>query len=161
MLVGIALHRQDEKGLEKGYHWCLVIHPESYTASLTRTYEMVTRDERPQRTVTRQTRFARQPLSLSPNLIGVVHIGQVNVGEHHMDEFLRGFGPERDDYSTGGRGWTSAGWVTRCLRYLDMSELLRVRLTDEELYLRVTKLGGVIEEMKSRGQGIPVSVVHL
>ncbi|KDQ57171.1 hypothetical protein JAAARDRAFT_47806 [Jaapia argillacea MUCL 33604] len=147
--IGIALHKINDCD----YHWCLVIHPESYSAALVRTYELVNGND---------LRFCRQSLSPSATLVGVIHVGQVDVSEHHMNEFLGGFGPERDDYPTGGRGWSSAGWVTRSLRYLDMSEMLRLRMTDEELYVRVTKLGAVIEEMKSKGHwGAPVSIVHL
>jgi len=159
MLVGVALH----KGMDVsavGYHWALVMHPQTYDAPLVRTYELVNRDDNGRPTAWK-TRFSQKPLYGSTRLVGVVHVGRVSASENDLDEFFSGFGPEREDYPTGGRGWTSIGWVLRCIRYLEMSDLLPLQLTDDEIFVKVLQLGILMEEMPSRGQGSAVPRTNL
>ncbi|TFK50111.1 hypothetical protein OE88DRAFT_1736389 [Heliocybe sulcata] len=159
MLIGIALH----KGIDVGsiaYHWALVIHPQTYDAALVRTYELVNRDDNGRPTAWK-TLFRQRPLNGSTKLVGVVHVGRVSASESDLDEFLGAFGPERDDYPTGGRGWTSIGWVLRCIRYLEMSDLLPLQHTDDEIFVRVLQLGEQMDEMLSRGEGAAILRTNL
>lgn len=159
MLVGIALH----KGMDMGataYHWTLAMHPQSYDAPIVRTYELINRDDEGRPTAWK-TRFSQRPLYGSTKLVGVVHVARVPATEDDLDEFFSAFGPERDDYPTGGRGWTSVGWVMRCIRYLEMSGLVPLRFTDEEIFVRVLQLGVLMEEKRSRGESSAVPRMNL
>jgi len=96
-------------------------------------------------------------LPRDPTIIGVVHLGTVDMPQSQLDEFIHEMGAGQNTYNTRGLGWSNITFVTRIVETLCEVGLLRIPSTIGQLRSDVQEAGAKMELMRHwGGETLPV-----
>jgi len=128
--IGIALFRRTEA--EYTYtHWALVSveRPHTYGNTPVHLYQISNHDASGAK-VPWYTDFSSDVmLSLDPTIIGVVHLGTVEMPQHQLDQYITEMGAGQNTYNTRGLGWSNTSFILRIVEALSDAELLEIPWT--------------------------------
>ncbi|KAK7435611.1 hypothetical protein VKT23_019563 [Stygiomarasmius scandens] len=142
MHVGIAFYNQtDRHGWRIDPHWAIIAHETNYNDSNTQIYQ-ITRTKSPRWNVPgwKLDHKICNPFS-SPYLIGILHVGTVELTRFDLDCYGQFQTENRDEKDESGlEAWSCEAWVIRFLRGLHTQRLLWLNHPPSEIYEYVTKV---------------------
>lgn len=152
--LGIALFKHQDNY----YHWALVAveRPSMYSHPDVHIYQIRNREPTSGERVPWFTVFTQSCLSDNPTVVGVVHLGTLDMPINQLDEFIRELGPGQNGYNTKGLGWTNATWVIRIVEALAEAGMVDMPSTIGQFKLNIQEKGSRLEVMKSWGEPLPV-----
>lgn len=147
--IGIALFRRTED--EYSYtHWALVSveRPHSYSNAPVHLYQISNRDTTGAK-VPWFTEFYRDiMLSLDTTILGVVHLGTVDMPQDQLDQYITEMGAGQNTYNTRGLGWSNTSFIIRIVETLSDAELLEIPSTIGQFRFSVQEAGATMESLK-------------
>jgi len=150
--IGIALYRRTEN--EYSYtHWALVSaeRPHTYSNAAVHLYQISNRDASGAK-VPWFTDFAYGViLSLDPTIIGVVHLGTVDMPQDHLDQYITEMGAGQSTYNTRGLGWSNTSFIIRIVETLSDAGMLEIPSTIGQFRFNIQEVGARMELMRSWG----------
>ena len=152
--IGIALYRRTED--EYSYtHWALVSveRPHTYSSAQVHLYQISNRDASGAK-VPWFTDFSRGVmLSSDPTIIGVVHLGTVDMPQHQLDEYITEMGAGQNTYNTRGLGWSNTSFIIRIVESLSDAGMLNIPSTIGQFRFSIQEAGARMEVMRNWGGG--------
>jgi hypothetical protein len=152
--IGIALFRRTEN--EYSYtHWALVSveHPHTYAGSPVHLYQISNHDVSGTK-VPWFTDFSRDVrLSQDPTIIGVVHLGRVDMPQDQLDGYITEMGAGQNTYNTRGLGWSNTSFIIRIVESLSDAGMLEIPRTIGQFRFIVQEAGARMELMRNWGGG--------
>ena len=149
--IGIALFRRTEE--EYSYtHWALVSvePPHTYSNAPVHLYQIDNYDVSGAR-VPWFTDFSRDVmLTMDPTIIGVVHLGTVDMPQDHLDQYITEMGPGQSTYNTG-LGWSNTSFVIRIVEALSDAGMLDIPRTIGQFRFNIQETGARMELMRRWG----------
>lgn len=150
--IGIALYRRTEN--EYSYtHWALVSieRPHNYSNSPVYLYQIGNHDGTGAR-VPWFTDFSRGVmLATDPTIIGVVHLGTVDMPQDQLDEYITEMGAGQGGYNTRGLGWSNTSFIIRIVESLSDAGLLDIPSTIGQFRFNIQEKGARMELMRNWG----------
>lgn len=150
--IGIALFRRTED--EYTYtHWALVSieHPHTYSGSPVHLYQISNYDASGAR-VPWFTNFSRRiMLSEDPTILGVVHLGMVDMPQDQLDGYITEMGAGQNTYNTRGLGWSNTSFIIRIVESLSDAGFLQIPSTIGQFRFIVQEAGARMELMRDWG----------
>ena len=147
--IGIALFRRTED--EYSYtHWALVSveRPHTYGNAPVHLYQISNHDASGAR-VPWYTDFSRDVmLSLDPTIIGVVHLGTVEMPQVQLDQYITEMGAGQNTYNTRGLGWSNTSFIIRIVEALSDAELLEIPSTIGQFRFSIQETGATMESLR-------------
>ena len=147
--IGIALFRRTED--EYSYtHWALVSveRPHTYAHTPVHLYQISNRDASGAK-VPWYTDFSRDiMLSSDPTIIGVVHLGTVEMPQDQLDQYITEMGAGQNTYNTRGLGWSNTSFIIRIVEALSDAELLEIPSTIGQFRFSIQEAGSTMESLK-------------
>lgn len=156
--IGIALFRRTEN--EYSYtHWALVSveRPNLYSNAAVHLYQIRNHDASGAR-VPWFTDFSREVmLSQDPTIIGVVHLGTVDMPQDQLDEYITEMGPGQNTYNTRGLGWSNTSFIIRILENLSEAGFLEIPSTINQFRSTIQETEVRMELMRNwGGHSLPI-----
>ena len=92
-------------------------------------------------------------LSDDPTIIGVVHLGTVDMPQHQLDEYITEMGAGQNTYNTRGLGWSNTSFIIRIVESLSDAGMLRIPSTIGQFRFSIQEAGARMELMRNWGGG--------
>jgi len=151
--IGIALFRRIEE--EYSYtHWALISleRPHTYNNAPVHLYQINNYDASGAR-IPWYTDFYRDVmLSLDPTIIGVVHLGTVDMPQDHLDQYITEMGAgQSTTHNTRGLGWSNTSFIIRIVETLSEAGLLEIPSTIGQFRFNIQETGTRLELMRDWG----------
>ena len=156
--IGIALFRRTEN--EYSYtHWALVSveRPHTYGNAPVHLYQIKNHDGSGAK-VPWFADFSRDVvLSSDPTVIGVVHLGTVDMPQDHLDQYITEMGAGQSTYNTRGLGWSNTSFIIRIVETLSDAGMLEIPSTIGQFRFNVQETGTRMELMRNwGGDSLPI-----
>ncbi|KAF9782282.1 hypothetical protein BJ322DRAFT_1022720 [Thelephora terrestris] len=156
--IGIALFKRTENDYTYT-HWALVSveRPHLYGNAPVHLYQISNHDATGAR-VPWYTNFScNVMLSTDPTIIGVVHLGEVNMPQDQLDEYITEMGPGQNTYNTRGLGWSNTSFIIRIVENLSDAGLLDIPSTMGQFRFNIQEKGTRLELMRNwGGDSLPI-----
>ena len=150
--IGIALFRRTEN--EYSYtHWALVSveRTHNYRDTPVHSYQISNRDASGAK-VPWFTNFSHDVmLSGDPTIIGIVHLGTVDMPQNQLDEFIAEMGAGQNAYNTRGLGWSNKTFITHIVGTLCEAGMLRLPSAIGRLESDIQEVGVKMELVRHWG----------
>jgi len=147
--IGIALFRRTED--EYSYtHWALVSveRPHTYGEAPVHLYQISNRDASGAK-VPWYTDFSRDVvLAEDPTIIGVVHLGMVEMPQDQLDQYITEMGAGQNTYNTRGLGWSNTSFIIRIVEALSDAELLEIPSTIGQFRFSIQETEATMESLR-------------
>ena len=98
-------------------------------------------------------------LPLDPTVIGVIHLGEVEMPQGDLDQHITEMGADNGTYD-GGSSWSNLNFIIRILDSLSDANMIEIPSTIGQLGSIIEDAGSKLELMKSWG-GDPLPVFQL
>lgn len=157
--IGIALYRRTENDYTYT-HWALVSveRPHSYSNAPVHLYQISNHDASGAK-VPWFADFSRDVmLAPDPTIIGVVHLGTVDMPQDHLDEYITEIGAGQNTYNTRGLGWSNTSFIIRIVETLSDAGMLEIPSTIGQFRSIIQEAGVRMELMRNWG-GIPLPIL--
>jgi len=156
--IGIALFRRTEN--EYSYtHWALVSleRPHTYSNAPVHLYQISNRDASGAKVPWFTDFSCGVMLSLDPTIIGVVHLGTVDMPQDHLDQYITEMGAGQSTYNTRGLGWSNTSFIIRIVETLSDAGLLEIPSTIGQFRSSIQETGVRMELMRNwGGDSLPI-----
>jgi hypothetical protein len=148
--IGIALFRRTENEYSHT-HWALVSveRPHTYSSAPVHLYQINNHDGSGARVPWFADFSYDIMLSLDPTIIGVVHLGTVDMPQDQLDEYITEMGPGQSTYNTRGLGWSNTSFIIRIVETLSDAELLDIPSTIGQFRFNIQETGARMELMRN------------
>ena len=156
--IGIALFSRTEN--EYSYtHWALVSvePPHTYSGSPVHLYQISNYDPSGAR-VPWYTDFYRDVMLVEdPTILGVVHLGTVDMPQDQLDGYIMEMGAGQSNYNTRGLGWSNTSFIIRIVESLSDAGMLDIPSTIGQFRFSIQEAGVRMEMMRSwGGHSLPI-----
>ena len=156
--IGIALFSRTEN--QYAYiHWALVSveRPHTYSNAAVHLYQISNHDASGAK-VPWFTEFSRDVmLSLDPTILGVVHLGTVDMPQVHLDQYITEMGAGQNTYNTRGLGWSNTSFIIRIVETLSDAGMLDIPSTIGQFRSSILEAGARMELMRKwGGDSLPI-----
>lgn len=150
--IGIALFRRTEDGYSYT-HWTLVSveRPHSYSSAPVHLYHISNRNASGAKVPWFTDFSSNVTLSLDPTIIGVVHLGTVDMPQVHLDQYITEMGPGPSTYNTRGLGWSNTSFIIRIVETLSDAGILEIPSTIGQFRSIIQEAEARMESMRSWG----------
>lgn len=162
--IGIALFRRTEN--EYSYvHWALVSAeprpPHTYGNSPVHLYQISNHDVSGAK-VPWFTDFYRDVmLSQDPTILGVVHLGTVDMPQDQLDDYITEMGAGQNTYNTRGLGWSNTSFIIRIVESLSDAEMLVIPSTMGQFRFSIQEAGARMELMRNWGATTTLPILEV
>ena len=96
-------------------------------------------------------------LSSDPTIIGVVHLGTVDMPQDHLDQYITEMGAGQSTYNTRGLGWSNTSFIIRIVETLSDAGLLEIPSTIGQFRFNIQEKGVRMELMRGwGGDSLPI-----